>query len=191
VQTALCGKQSCPSICVRVCHCPAGLARSHQLAAAYRNRRVMSKPRASPAVPLSPAYQAKVEAPSEPRTPLSRLRSKIMSRANYYHYRASCTRSQALRLSWAEQKQSPLPSRHNFGVLNLPLHGKLPKALPTHNEKFGRAPSSTPYHSRLNWRWGLALITLLVIFVATAVITAPPPEYKPVWSHGQFIWQEK
>lgn len=34
-----CGKQSCPYICVRVCHCPAGLARMRELLALARNKR--------------------------------------------------------------------------------------------------------------------------------------------------------
>lgn len=44
---SLCGKSPCPRLCQRVCHCPAGLARSHELAGMYRNRREKSKPRAS------------------------------------------------------------------------------------------------------------------------------------------------
>lgn len=43
----LCGLRSCPSICQRVCHCPAGLARSHELLGMLRNSREMSKSRAS------------------------------------------------------------------------------------------------------------------------------------------------
>jgi len=37
---SLCGRFPCPGICERVCHCPAGLERSHFLAGAYRNRRL-------------------------------------------------------------------------------------------------------------------------------------------------------
>lgn len=40
---ALCKKRSCPSICHRVCHCPAGLERSHQLLGQLRNRRLFLK----------------------------------------------------------------------------------------------------------------------------------------------------
>lgn len=40
-----CGRRTCPGICVRVCHCPAGLARSHQLLTALRNRRELFRSR--------------------------------------------------------------------------------------------------------------------------------------------------
>lgn len=35
-----CGRRSCPGVCARVCHCPAGLARSREQFAMYRNRRL-------------------------------------------------------------------------------------------------------------------------------------------------------
>lgn len=58
---SLCGKQPCPRICIRVCHCPAGLARSHELAGMYRNRREISRGRASRLLPSSEARQSQVE----------------------------------------------------------------------------------------------------------------------------------
>lgn len=47
---SLCGKSPCPGICERVCHCPAGLARSHWLAGLYRNRRLVLKRGSSPSL---------------------------------------------------------------------------------------------------------------------------------------------
>lgn len=64
---SLCGKDPCPAICVRVCHCPAGLARSRWLLAMQRNKREMSKPRASPAHPWPQTKGQQYCLPSEPR----------------------------------------------------------------------------------------------------------------------------
>lgn len=67
IYQVLCGKRSCPRVCVRVCHCPAGLARSRQLLAMQRNRREMSQPRTFRLSALSPDYLAKVDFTSEAR----------------------------------------------------------------------------------------------------------------------------
>lgn len=57
MSNSLCGENSCPRICVRVCHCPAGLARSRTLLGMQRNRREMSRARASPHPVLSRARE--------------------------------------------------------------------------------------------------------------------------------------
>ena len=179
---ASCGQKYCPRICSRVCHCPAGLARSKELLAMYRNKRLMSKPMASPALPLTAEYQAKIEAPSEPRTPLSILRSRVMSRANWYHYHAGCTRSQACRLSWAEWKQVTIPVRHNFGVLNQPNRKKPSQHYPTHIEP----KPSVPYTSWAK-QWLapvsvsiiLAIMGLVVFFGIVANQGNFAPGYEP------------
>lgn len=41
MKDSLCGKKKCPGICIRVCHCQAGLARSKELLGMLRNRREM------------------------------------------------------------------------------------------------------------------------------------------------------
>ena len=163
--TSLCGQRYCQHICSRVCHCPAGLARSHELLGMYRNRRLVSGPRASPPAPLTPEYQAEVEAPSEPRTPLSILRSRVMSRANWYHYHASLSRSQACRLSWAEWKQVKVPATHNFGVLNQPQRKKSSRFCPTHFEP----KSSLPY-TRLLKPWLAPVFASVILAIISLVV---------------------
>lgn len=64
---SICGHSPCPAICVRVCHCQAGLARSRWLLAMQRNKRDMSKPRSAPAYPWPQTKGQQYRLPSEPR----------------------------------------------------------------------------------------------------------------------------
>ncbi len=50
---SLCGQHPCPYMCVRVCHCPTGLARSKEQFAMYRNRRLAVRGGTSPQEPVS------------------------------------------------------------------------------------------------------------------------------------------
>lgn len=203
--SSLCGKRSCPSICVRVCHCPAGLARSHWLAGMLRNKREMSRPRASLSPALSPAREYDSEFESETRDPLNQTRSRVMTRANWYHYHAGCTRSQALKLSWAEWKQVPsVPERivagfkvtspHNFGALNTPNRKKQTHFLPTRHEE----QAKPPLNSILKLQLFPAILCSILAFIAIIVLVGfiingtqfipdyPPEPVKP-WTE-EFWW---
>lgn len=142
MESSLCGKQSCPRVCVRVCHCPAGLARSRWLLGMLRNRREMSRDRALSHPTISPPVEYDSEYESGDRDASRELRSKVMTRGNYYHAHSNCTRRQALRLSWAEWQQVPPPIRHNFGVLNSPNHKRQSALCPTHDNDLN-------YHTRV------------------------------------------
>ena len=61
MEVSLCHRYPCPGICVRVCHCPAGLVRSHQLLGMLRNRREFSRPRPSRHFGLPPERWPEVE----------------------------------------------------------------------------------------------------------------------------------
>jgi len=57
---SLCGRRSCPGVCSRVCHCPAGLERSRQQFAQYRNKllavRQGLRPQVAVAVDCDPEF---------------------------------------------------------------------------------------------------------------------------------------
>ena len=210
---SLCGHYPCPRICVRVCHCPAGLARSRELLGMYRNRRLVLRSGLRPQGGLPPERWPEVEVISEarsyPRLPdgriidpetgriseareaLRRLRSRVMTRANYYHYHANLTRSQACRLSWAEWKQVKVPATHNFGVLNQPQRKKSSRFCPTHFEP----KSSLPY-TRLLKPWLapvfasviLAIISLVVLLGGIASDWNFAPGYEPPVIH---TWESR
>lgn len=67
MRDSLCGKSPCPRICVRVCHCPAGLARSRELAGMSRNRRLAVRGKGGVSPSLTPEYQEQVEFVSQAR----------------------------------------------------------------------------------------------------------------------------
>ena len=67
MKTSLCGKNPCPGICSRVCHCPAGLARSRQLAGMLRNRRLALRSGLRTQGGLPPEQWAEVEFISQTR----------------------------------------------------------------------------------------------------------------------------
>jgi len=58
---SLCHRRVCPGACVRVCHCPLGLWRSHQLFDMYRNRRLVITLGLRPRGGLSPSRWSDVE----------------------------------------------------------------------------------------------------------------------------------
>ena len=161
---ASCGQKYCPRICSRVCHCPAGLARSRQLAGMLRNRRLALRSGLRTQGGLPPERWAEVEAPSEPRSPFDILRSKVMTSANWYRWHANCTPSQAYKLSWAEWKQVRIPDRHNFGVLNQPNRKKPSRDYPTHIEP----KPSVPYTSWAK-QW-LAPVSVSVILAIMGLV---------------------
>lgn len=105
-----------------------------------------------------------------------------MSRANYYHYHSHLTRSQALRLSWAEWKQVSFIPKHNFGALNQPEHKRPSRLLPTHY--YHQTP--VPYTAALKpFASGLFLTILLFIFGLVVLFGLHVnqgnfvPDYKP------------
>lgn len=188
MKETLCGKRKCPGLCQRVCHCPAGLERSRELLGMLRNRREMSRPRASLYSLFPPERWSRVEFVSQARAPLSRLRSRVMSQANWYHYHAGLTRSQALKLSWAEAKQVTLPVKHNFGALNQPEHGKPSRYLPTHN--YHQDP--LPYTRQLKSYASCTVLVALLLFIGIVVLLGLTindgdfaPGYEPPQTYSQ------
>lgn len=78
MKDSLCGKTPCPRVCVRVCHCPAGLARSHEHFAMYRNRREMSQGRASPSRPCPPNVDPTTGEISEARHFIGKIKEQAL-----------------------------------------------------------------------------------------------------------------
>jgi len=56
MESSLCGRSPCPQICVRVCHCEAGLARSRWLLARQKEKRELSRTRAASKPRKAPAW---------------------------------------------------------------------------------------------------------------------------------------
>lgn len=197
---SLCGRRSCPGACTRVCHCSAGLARSHQLLGMYRNRHLVLRggfrsplPQSEPrplAEPLSePWLDITTGEISKPRQALRQLRSKVMTRANFYHYHAGCTRSQALKLSWAEYKQVTTPAKHHFGILNQPQRRKPSKVLPTYNWE----QAALPYIKKLQPYASAVILTVLLLFMGIVValgLTFNGGNFSPGYEPPKIYYQE-
>ena len=78
VAISLCGQSPCPRVCTRVCHCPAGLLRSREQFAMYRNRREISQTRVSPYRPVPPGENPITGEISQTRHYLGQLKEGVL-----------------------------------------------------------------------------------------------------------------
>lgn len=128
---------------------------------------------------------------SQTRPQLNYLRSKVMTRANYYFYHANLSRSQACRLSWAECKQLPSPVKHDFGILNEPERKKPRHFYPTHNYR----QAKPPYSRNLKFLTSWAILTATLILISLVllwgrVINGPNlvPDYETENAYPVYDW---
>jgi len=76
---SLCGQYPCPRVCVRVCHCPAGMERVHFLWLLRRGYRPASEPRPSSSRPCPPNVDPTTGEISQPRYSKAHFKEDIMS----------------------------------------------------------------------------------------------------------------
>lgn len=79
MQSSLCGRYPCPGVCVRVCHCEAGLERSREEFAMYRNRREIYRTRASPNPSIPFGVNPETGEIYRTRYSLGRLKEAVLS----------------------------------------------------------------------------------------------------------------
>lgn len=75
---SLCGQYPCPRVCVRVCHCPAGMERVHFLWLLRRGYRPASEPRPSSSRPCPPNVDPTTGEISQPRHYLGKVKEAVL-----------------------------------------------------------------------------------------------------------------